>query len=38
MHMNFDTIIADIKEIDVVTATIYLTLIIPLIIALIYAF
>ena len=36
--MNADSIIQNIKETDVVTATVYLTLIIPLIIALIYAF
>lgn len=35
--MNLNSIIADIKEIDVVTATVYLTLIIPLIMALIYS-
>ncbi len=36
--MNFNSIIADLKETDVVTATVYLTLIIPLVLALIYSF
>lgn len=36
--MDAESIIKEIKETDVVTATVYLTLIIPLIIALIYSF
>jgi hypothetical protein len=36
--MNLDSIIADLKETDVGIGTVYLTLIIPLILALIYSF
>lgn len=36
--MDLESIIPDTNEIDVVIATVYLTLVIPLIIALIYAF
>lgn len=37
-HMDAKSIIPNTNEIDVVIATVYLTLILPLILALIYAF
>ena len=36
--MNLESLIPKLNEIDVVIATVYLTLVIPLIIALIYSF
>ena len=38
MHMDLKSSIPKFNEIDVVVATVYLTLVIPLIVTLIYAF